>query len=217
MQKSTDNFQFGDTVNLRRLLWHEFGHSFVNPVVDANSPLVASCASLYPPIAAKMQAQNYGLWQVSVYENVVRAMVSRMLANYATPQEGDIEFCSSGARVSLMCRRWRSDYVNTKPIAIRILDFADFAPRLLSALTELVGREFSPTFFLAPYSGTINSVATERDRIVFVIPTGEDDKSVESLVRAYALRVSDILFPNATVMDDTEALARDLSANSVLA
>ena len=52
--------QFGSVENLRALVWHEFGHSFVNPEVDLLSASVEKSKKLMAPIAAVIAAVVIG-------------------------------------------------------------------------------------------------------------------------------------------------------------
>jgi hypothetical protein len=65
---------FGDKKHLLELSTHEFGHSFVNPVVDAFAPeLIISTEVLFDPIREVMSNQGYTVWKACVYEHFVRA------------------------------------------------------------------------------------------------------------------------------------------------
>jgi hypothetical protein len=65
---------FGDEKQIRELSIHEFGHSFVNPVVDQiPEELLTRTENLYKPIKEDMTRQNYTQWKHSVYEHFVRA------------------------------------------------------------------------------------------------------------------------------------------------
>jgi hypothetical protein len=65
---------FGDKKHLLELSTHEFGHSFVNPVVDTFAPeLIRSTQLLFDPIREVMSNQGYSMWKACVYEHFVRA------------------------------------------------------------------------------------------------------------------------------------------------
>lgn len=65
---------FGDKKHLLELSTHEFGHSFVNPVVDSFAPeLISSTQVLFDPIREVMSNQGYTVWKACVYEHFVRA------------------------------------------------------------------------------------------------------------------------------------------------
>lgn len=65
---------FGNQQRLRELSIHEFGHSFVNPVIDSiPQDLVATTERLFEPIKPAMEKQGYNTWKASLYEHFVRA------------------------------------------------------------------------------------------------------------------------------------------------
>ena len=65
---------FADQEKLRELSVHEFGHSFVNPII-AKLPdsLFIKTERLFEPIKSAMSDQGYNTWKVCVYEHFVRA------------------------------------------------------------------------------------------------------------------------------------------------
>ena len=65
---------FNDQKHLLELSTHEFGHSFVNPVVDQlPANLISETQSLFEPIKEVMSNQGYTAWKACVYEHFVRA------------------------------------------------------------------------------------------------------------------------------------------------
>jgi hypothetical protein len=65
---------FDNDQRLRELSVHEFGHSFVNPIVDKlPDEVFIKTEKLFEPLKSKMEAQGYNDWKVCVYEHFVRA------------------------------------------------------------------------------------------------------------------------------------------------
>jgi hypothetical protein len=60
------------------LMFHEFSHSFVNPLVEQYIDQVAVYSDLYEPISDKMKPQGYQEWIVTVKEHIVRAVTCRL-------------------------------------------------------------------------------------------------------------------------------------------
>jgi len=60
-------------------VWHEFGHSFVNPLTDKHSERVSALNSLFEPIKDVMARQAYGNWETVVNEHVIRAINIRLM------------------------------------------------------------------------------------------------------------------------------------------
>ncbi len=65
---------FADRQALRTVCVHEFGHSFVNPVIDqAGASVLTATASRFEPIREQMTAQGYNDWKICLYEHFTRA------------------------------------------------------------------------------------------------------------------------------------------------
>lgn len=79
------NMGFTDQKRMLELSIHEFGHSFVNPVVDqVPDSLIAQTSFLFDPIAEDMYNQGYNNWKTCLYEHFVRAgevVISSYLGN----------------------------------------------------------------------------------------------------------------------------------------
>lgn len=82
---------FDDQQHLRELSTHEFGHSFVNHVVDQIPvELISETEKLYTPIKDKMTSQGYPAWKVCLIEHFVRAgeiVIARNLGNNADAEQ----------------------------------------------------------------------------------------------------------------------------------
>lgn len=65
---------FDNKQRLRELSVHEFGHSFVNPIVGKlPEETFKKTEKLFEPLKSKMEEQGYNDWKVCVYEHFVRA------------------------------------------------------------------------------------------------------------------------------------------------
>ena len=69
---------FSSKEELRYLIWHEFGHSFVNPVTNKNLKRVNKYKALMEPIQEAMTNQAYPDWPTCVNEHIVRANTARL-------------------------------------------------------------------------------------------------------------------------------------------
>jgi hypothetical protein len=79
---------FGDEARLRELSTHEFGHSFVNPVIEAlPSELLTRTETLYQPIETAMTDQGYPTWQHCLNEHFVRAGEVIIARNLGKPED----------------------------------------------------------------------------------------------------------------------------------
>jgi hypothetical protein len=74
--KDTNNLDMGfnNPERLRELSVHEFGHSFVNPVVGKLPDSVfKKTEKFFEPLKSRMAEQGYNTWKVCLYEHFVRA------------------------------------------------------------------------------------------------------------------------------------------------
>ena len=81
--------EFGSVKYFRHLCWHEFGHSFVNPLTAKNIKLVKKYSKLYKPVKEKMKKQAYGNWESTVNEHIIRAVTARLTYLNIGESEGD--------------------------------------------------------------------------------------------------------------------------------
>jgi len=78
---------FSNAQELRELSVHEFGHSFVNPIV-ARMPeeKFTGTESLFEPIRDVIYRQGYNTWKACMYEHFVRGMELYFSEQYDTPE-----------------------------------------------------------------------------------------------------------------------------------
>ncbi len=69
---------FGSSESFRHLIWHEFSHSFVNPLTAKHWDEIELYNDAYEPIQDQMHQYGYGTWETSVNEHIVRAIVVRL-------------------------------------------------------------------------------------------------------------------------------------------
>jgi hypothetical protein len=74
LDSGTLDMGFNYPDRIRGLTVHEFGHSFVNPAVDAlPQDLMTSTEYLYTPIKEEMVRHSYTSWKQCLYEHFVKA------------------------------------------------------------------------------------------------------------------------------------------------
>ena len=124
---------FGTGLSIFVNIWHEFGHSFVNPLTETHHDRVSRCTHLYEPIQSNMKNMGYSSWGNCVNEHVIRAVVVRLVH-----QELDLEFADellkterdrSFAYIDPLCDKLRR-YETSRD---RYQNFGDFYPELLAA------------------------------------------------------------------------------------
>ncbi len=89
-QPDAPDLGFGNPQRLQELSIHEFGHSFVNPIIDAiPQEKISNTERLFEPIKSAMEKQGYNTWKVCLYEHFVRAgevMIAKLLGDAAGSQ-----------------------------------------------------------------------------------------------------------------------------------
>ena len=207
--------QFGSVETLRALVWHEFGHSFVNPEVERLSAMVEKSKKLMDPIAAKMRASAYQQWRTVAIEHVDRAVAVRLafreLGEDAGEQALANERVSSFAYVGALADRLK-EYEQHRD---RYPTFRDFAPRLIAVFDELAASNLPAAFYEIPFIATINSVLV--GKMIYVVPSGESDPAAQQKIADYVKTIRDRFAKGAEIITDEQALARDLSGYSVAA
>jgi hypothetical protein len=131
---------------------HEFGHSFVNPTVDAQFQDVRAAAhTVHAAVAPAMRAQGYGLPQTMVSESIVRASVAR----YVLDHEGE-----DGARTELSYQRARN-FLWIDDLHALLGDYARSRDRYptIESFWPTIAKYYND---LAPRIGTVLAVAERR-------------------------------------------------------
>jgi hypothetical protein len=207
--------QFGSVETLRTLVWHEFGHSFVNPEVERLSAALERSEKLMEPIAAKMRASAYQQWQTVAIEHVDRAVAVRLAFRVLGPDAGESALANervySFAYVEALAERLK-EYEQHRD---RYPTFHDFAPRLIAVFDELAARNLPAAFYEMPFATTINSVLV--GKLIYVVPSAESDPEAQRKIADYVKTIRDRFVKGAEILTDDQALARDLSAYSVAA
>jgi hypothetical protein len=123
--------------HLRELVWHEFGHSFVNPLTQARQEQLRATRHLFAPLAEQMAQTGYPTWESCVNEHLIRAITARLLRR-AEGEEAGLGAAQAEARrgfayVPALYRRLEE--YETRPAAYPSLPA--FLPRLLAVFEEM--------------------------------------------------------------------------------
>ena len=120
-------------------IFHEFGHSFVNPVTEKYSDKVETLNKLFEPIKETMSRQAYGEWKICVYEHIVRAVVVRLFELNFGFQESkpllDNELSRGFIYIEPLIEKLKEFEIQRDKNNIT---FSEFYPELLNALESLL-------------------------------------------------------------------------------
>ncbi len=207
---------FGSKANFEHLAWHEFSHSFVNPLGERHRKELEKYASLMEPIRSKMSSSAYGNWITTVNEHVVRAVTTRLNYLHKGKEDGDRALLGEKmygfAYVEALCEKLEHYEKDKK----RYPTFTSFYPQLVETFKELSEKELGPDFYLIPFTGTINAVSANKDDIILVVPTNEKDKAEQENIHEYVRKIKDMFYKDNPLITDAEALKRDLSKHAVV-
>lgn len=137
----TDTFEgipiFWPSAWLKYIVWHEFGHSFVNPITERFRQEIAKYSSLYDPIAEVMKKQAYGDWESCVNEHIIRAIEIRRIYREMGKAAADIMLQEEKSQgfiyIEALSERLK-DYETQRD---RYPTFLDFYPELIKVFEEL--------------------------------------------------------------------------------
>jgi hypothetical protein len=70
---------FGNIDIFKGMVYHEFSHSFVNPLTEEYRAELNKYKKLYDPISDTMKSMAYTNWETCVNEHIVRAVTARLI------------------------------------------------------------------------------------------------------------------------------------------
>lgn len=200
------------------LVWHEFGHSFVNPLSEKYTERIKTSEQLFEPIRNRMTELAYSEWETCVNEHIVRAVHIRLYESNSDEEK---------AKKALEYE-FRDGFIYIEPIIEKLkefekqrdeknITFSEFYPELLNLLDSLQKIEYWKNV-IGIFKGSICTVSNA-EKIVYIYPTYDKDKKSLKIVQNYALKVFKWLDQSkgALWMADTTALKTDLADYGIYA
>ena len=191
------------------LCWHEFGHTFVNPLTWKYRELVAKYSTFYGPIQY-VRDDGYPNWGVAINEQIVRAS-SVFIASKEFGPEGEAKAMSAEVAAyflytpSIFQALKRYDHDRA-----RYPTFESYLPELMKSFDSTTIPETRSSFILGPRYFM-------EDSCIVIYPTNEESsaqKQVGDYITAYYDK--ELKRRNCTLMADTIALMSNLSKKSLL-
>jgi hypothetical protein len=191
------------------LCWHEFGHTFVNPLTWKYRDLVAKYSAFYGPIQY-VRYEGYPNWGVAINEQIVRAS-SVFIASKEFGPDGEAKALSGELGAYFL-------YTPTIFHALKRYDqnratyptFESYLPELMKSFDSTTIPETMSSFILGPRYFTIDSS-------IIIYPTNEESstrKQVSDYITSYYDK--ELKGRSCAMMADTIALMSDLSRRSLL-
>ena len=201
---------FGKIDDILYIVWHEFGHSFVNKLTDKNYGIVKKYIDLQEPIKEQMKNQAYRNWATIVNEHVIRAVTVKLAeAKYGAEIAENIkqkEIGRSFYYITPICNQLDL-YVQSRN---KYKSFEDFYPILIeSAFKEAQEANYSDM-----YLKNLNNTYKDIDYIV--VSENEGDAVIQKEIYKYVEGVKNKFFAHTQIITDKEALTKDISAYSFL-
>ncbi len=208
---------FGTEKYFKYLAWHEFSHSFVNPLTSKFHDQVEEYEDLIRPVKEKMSSQAYPSWPIIVNEHVVRAVTTRLAYIHDGSKEGKRALNKERSRGFIYVPGLLDKLENYENSRDTYPIFESFYPELLAAFEDYIPEYTEKQQDQIPFSGSINKAMGNKEKVVMIVPTHEGDTETEKGLRDYVVAVKERIFPEARIMTDEEALTEDLSDFNIVA
>ena len=207
--------------DLESLIWHEFGHSFTNPLVDKYWADLEKLSHLHAPIKESMASQAYPEWKTVLYEHMTRALTCRFEANKYGEKlaEYSQERIEAGRR-----------FIYVAPIIEQLKDYEQnrskypsldsFMPQIVDRMKGISDEDITKwnrevEDIRKPDVENIPSNVDffQRENQLMILSTFEEDTIADQQLKKFLSE----RFANLPTMDDTVALKTDLSKYNLLA
>lgn len=213
-----DGIPVFSTEFIQSLVWHEFSHSFINPLTEKYWSDIIKYNSLFKPISSQMSAMAYGNWETCVNEHIVRAVTARLTYLQIGEDEGNSvirnERINGFAYIEPLCERLELYEQNPDKWS----SFEDFYPELISVFKELSESNLGEDFYNVQFQGPINAAFSDKEKVVLIVPGNESENEMNAGIQQYVTKeIRDRFFPDSEIFTDEEALQKDLSNKMIIA
>lgn len=211
-----DNIPYYSKLGLGYFLWHEFGHSFVNPLTEKYKDRIKASSKLFRLLENEVKNIAWGSWQNCIDEHIIRAVYIRLLTLYGRENEAK----------SQLIREKSFHYAYIEPLVEKLkqfeneretknITFSGYYPTLLSVFDSLAisdNEKLLHPVFTGPIQTILNS-----PKIIIIYPTNDPDTTTLNNIYRYTSLVQKIKSEERIIRADTAALKMDLSDYSIMA
>jgi len=199
-------------LHLAYMLFHEFSHPYVNPLVDKYFGMVEDASALFEPIKRKMQEQAYSSWWIAVIEHFVRGSELRLLQLYYPPEQREFSTLSNINRGFVYLDTVYNSLLGYEQARRESgIRYDQYFPRLMQEFAELENIPQTELLDLIGFKGPLNSVAT--GSVVVIYPDPLRVEGVDEFIKPTVDFLVDRL--KAEAFTDTQALDLDFSDRSI--
>ncbi len=198
-------------------IWHEFGHSFVNPLTDKYIKEINSSKKLLEPIFENMKNMAYGTWANCVNEHIIRAINVRLYEQNKSKKEAE----------KLLNGELGQKFIYIEPIIEKLkefekqrdeknITFSEFYPEFVALFDSLLKVEYWKSVTIK-FNGPLNSVSSEA-KTAWIFPTNDEDtESLKIAQNQVSAMYNRFKKSNDILIADTTALKTDISDYGIMA
>lgn len=211
-----DGVPYFSKLALSHFVWHEFSHSFINPLTDKHKTRVEASSQLYTSLETEMKAIACNKWANCVNEHVIRAVYIRLLSIYenenAAKMQLENEKSLRFAYIEPLVEKLKQFEYERKA---KNITFSEFYPSLLNVLDSLSHSD-NEYLLNPPFLGPIRTVLGSR-KIAIIYPTNDTDTTALQSLFNYTSNIHKMKSEISILCSDTAALKMDLADYSIMA
>jgi len=166
-----------------------------------------------------MRSQAYATWEICVNEHIVRAVTTRLAYLYLGQNAGDAALANEKGRgfyyIEALCESLE-DYESNRDT---YPTFESFYPQLIKVFKNLSEQDLPDSLFEQEFSGPINAAFNNMDTmdLIVIMPTNEENQKTQEEINLYIGIIKDMFWSEAELIDDVDALEKDLSDYIIVA
>jgi hypothetical protein len=214
--KVKDGIPYYSKDGLTNYLYHEFSHSFVNPLTDNYLPVVNRTSALFSPVQEEMTEKSYGSWITCINEHIVRAVHIRILYSIGEKEAAE----------NLLEMEKSRRFVYIGPILNKLkqfeqerdiskITFTAFYPELMAvfdSLSHTDNENLTDPLFAGPVQTVLGN-----QKVAIIYPTNDSDRIALKNIFDYTRNIQKMKGNPAVIYADTTALKTDLSDKWIMA
>jgi len=195
------------------MMYHEFSHSYVNPLVEQYYPRLKKTEGLYVDVLRQQMYSCYTEWKTLLFEHYVRASVLRLLAAspqlYQSVDTIDNQHGQGFLYTRFICEGLEQYEQQRRQTGVT---YRDYFPTLVDGLLELAR---DPRAYLAPFmrfSGPVNGAVLHAKYVIY--PDPDENPGVNEYILPTVEFIHNRL--GVELVTDTQAMNMNLADCSFL-
>lgn len=207
MNQDFRHFSEDDLRELSSWFFHEFSHSFVNPLVDRHWDIFKRGEHFYKLIQGKMMRQSYGNWWIAVVEHFVRTNDHRLTELYFALDKKAVLPSEIGMGFIFIEQAYDATMQYEESRSQSGITYDEYFPELARQFMQIEDIPEDELRQLDQFMGPINSVSFSPD-ILIIYPDPDRVEGMNKYILPTVKWLTQAL--DAQAVTDSEALAMDL-------